>query len=144
MAKFKASAPGYGVGSVSGPRGKFMHGAGLGGYCQMHGFIFGGSQQPWLATTGQFLQAAASFGILINCVLLVLNLLPIPPLDGSRVISSLLPVKAAHVYEKIEAFGIWILLALLVFGVLSFILWPPIQWLVHSIIDLFGLGKGGL
>ncbi len=104
----------------------------------------GGSQQPWLAATGQFLQAAASFGILINCVLLVLNLLPIPPLDGSRVISSLLPVKAAHVYEKIEAFGIWILLALLVFGVLSFILWPPIQWLVHGIIDLFGLGKGGL
>ncbi len=70
-----------------------------------------------MAATGQFLQAAANFGILINCVLLVLNLFPLPPLDGSRVISSILPPGAAHAYEKIEPFGIWILLALLVLGV---------------------------
>ena len=81
-----------------------------------------GNHQPWLATTGQFLQAAANFGILINCVLLVLNLLPVPPLDGSRVISSILPPGAAHAYEKIEPFGIWLLLGLLVLGLLSFIL----------------------
>lgn len=98
-----------------------------------------GSSQPWLATTGQFLQAAASFGILINCILLVLNLLPVPPLDGSRIISSLLPPAAAHAYEKIEAFGIWILLGLLVLGVLSFILWPPVQLLVNWILNLFAL-----
>lgn len=97
--------------------------------------------QPWIVVTGQFLQAAATFGISINCVLLVLNLLPIPPLDGSRVISSLLPAKAAHGYEKIEAFGIWILLALLFLGVLRVILWPPIELLFFWISNLFGLGS---
>jgi Zn-dependent protease len=101
-----------------------------------------GEDSAWIITTGQFLQAAANFGILINCVLLILNLLPIPPLDGSRVISSILPAKAARAYEKIEAFGIWILLGLLVLGVLNVILWPPIQWLVRSIANLFGLSKG--
>lgn len=93
----------------------------------------------WIASTGQFLEAAASFGILINCVLLVLNLLPIPPLDGSRVISSLLPPRAAHGYERLEPFGIWILLGLLMLGILSYVLWPPIQLLMHWILDLFGL-----
>ena len=95
--------------------------------------------QHWINITGQFLQATAGFGIVINCVLLILNLLPIPPLDGSRVISSLLPAPAAHAYERIEPFGIWILLALLVFGILGFILWPPIQWLTNTIINLFHL-----
>lgn len=99
------------------------------------------SSQPWIVVTGQFVQAAAAFGISINCVLLVLNLLPIPPLDGSRVVSSLLPAKAAHAYEKIEAFGIWILLALLFLGVLRTILWPPIELLFFWISNLFGLGS---
>jgi Zn-dependent protease len=97
------------------------------------------SPWQWVAVTGQFLEAAANFGILINCVLLVLNLLPIPPLDGSRVISSLLPARVAHAYEKIEAFGVWILLALLVLGILTALLWPPIQWLSRWIMDLFHL-----
>lgn len=98
-----------------------------------------GSSHVWMAATGQFLQAAANFGILINCVLLVLNLFPLPPLDGSRVISSILPPGAAHAYEKIEPFGIWILLALLVLGVFGRILWPPIQLLSGWIFNLFGL-----
>ncbi len=97
------------------------------------------SPQPWMATTGQFLQATARFGIMINCVLLVLNLVPIPPLDGSRVVSSILPPKISHSYEKIEAYGIWILLALLFLGVLSLVLWPPIQILVGWINELFNL-----
>lgn len=97
---------------------------------------------PWLITTGQFLQGAGKFGVLINSVLMVLNLLPIPPLDGSRVVSSLLPVKAAHAYEKLEPFGIWIVLGLLLFGILNFVLWPPIQWMTRGILDLWGLGGG--
>lgn len=94
---------------------------------------------PWLATTGQFLQQAAIFGVFINSILLVLNLLPIPPLDGSRIISSILPPKSAYYYEKIEPFGIWILIALLFLGVLRFILWPPITLIVHWIFTLFNL-----
>lgn len=98
-----------------------------------------GNNQPWIASTGQFFQATASFGILINCILLVLNLVPIPPLDGSRVISSVLPARAAHIYERVEPFGIWILLALLLFGILGHMLWPPIQLLMHWILNVFAL-----
>lgn len=95
--------------------------------------------QPWIATTGEFLQGAAKFGILINCVLLVLNLLPVPPLDGSRVISSILPPGAAHIYEKIEPFGIWILLILLIMGQLNFILLPGIRLAMYWLYNIFGL-----
>ncbi len=97
------------------------------------------STQPLVATVHQFIVAAANFGILINCLLLVLNLIPIPPLDGSRIVSSLLPPQAAHNYEKIEAYGIWILLALIFLGILGYVLWPPIQILTHWIVNLFGL-----
>lgn len=68
-----------------------------------------------------------------------LNLLPIPPLDGSRVISAILPPGLAQIYEKIEPFGIWVLLALLIFGVLAIILLPSIQWLNNIISQIYGI-----
>ena len=92
-----------------------------------------------IKTTATFIHLVSQFGILINVLLLVLNLIPIPPLDGSRVVSSLLPANAAAAYEKIEPYGIWILLALLISGVLGFILWPPIRFLVLTIKSVFGL-----
>lgn len=102
--------------------------------------IFSGqSVHPFIKTTATFIHLASLFGITINCVLLVLNLIPIPPLDGSRVVSSFLPVNAASAYEKIEPYGIWILLALLVLGVLASVLWPPVRFLVGNIRALFGL-----
>lgn len=92
-----------------------------------------------IKTTATFIHLASQFGITLNCILLVLNLLPIPPLDGSRVVSSLLPPNAADIYERIEPFGIWILLALLVLSVLGSILWPPIRFLTALIRVTFGI-----
>lgn len=92
-----------------------------------------------IKTVSTFIHLASLFGIKINCILFLLNLIPIPPLDGSRVVSSFLPPAAAMAYEKIEPFGIWILLGLLFLGVLSSILWPPIQFLESLIRSLFGL-----
>jgi len=86
-----------------------------------------------------YIHLASLFGITINCVLLVLNLLPIPPLDGSRVVSSLLPPNAASVYERVEPFGIWILLALLFLGLLGHVIYPPMLALVGSIKSIFGV-----
>lgn len=63
-------------------------------------------------------------GINVNLLLMVLNLLPIPPLDGGRMMVSLLPSRAAYRYSMIEPYGIIILLALLLAGVLDRILWP--------------------
>lgn len=74
-----------------------------------------------------FLYATAQAGVFINLILAVLNLLPIPPLDGSRVVSSLLPPKQALAYEKIEPYGFFILILLIVTGVLGIILTPLIN-----------------
>lgn len=93
----------------------------------------------WVQTAAAFFQAAAKFGIWINAILLILNLLPIPPLDGSRVVSALLPRRLAAQYDLIEPYGIWILLALLFFGHLQRILLPSVSWLSHTISMLAGL-----
>lgn len=67
------------------------------------------------------------YGVLINVVLAVLNMVPVPPLDGSRVVYWLLPNKLATAYYRLEAFGMVILLALLMTGVLGKIIWPLIK-----------------
>lgn len=85
------------------------------------------------------LYAMAKFGIMINSALMLLNLIPIPPLDGSRVVSSVLPAKISVYYNSIEPYGIWVLLGLLVVGVLQKILLPAIQYLTGFITLLFGI-----
>ncbi len=79
-------------------------------------------------------------GIFINLILMVLNLLPIPPLDGSKILSGLLPPRLAIQYNRLEGVGFFILLALLATGALSTILGPPIYALRSLIFTLLGLG----
>lgn len=78
-------------------------------------------------------------GIEINVVLMVLNLLPLPPLDGGRIAVSLLPNKLAWKFSQIEPYGFVILLVLLVSGVLGVVLWPLITITKQMIVILFGL-----
>ena len=63
-------------------------------------------------------------GIGINVVLMVLNLMPILPLDGGRIVESLLPRPLAYNFSRLEPYGMWILLALVFTGLLSPILRP--------------------
>ena len=79
------------------------------------------------------------FGILINTVLMVLNLVPIPPTDGSRIVVSRLPPKLAYEVEKIEPYGMFILAALLLSGVLWWVIGPIILYVMHGIQILMGL-----
>ena len=65
-------------------------------------------------------------GMQINAVLVVLNLLPLPPLDGGRIAVSLLPHHLAWRFARLEPYGFPILLVLLFTGVLGAILWPLI------------------
>lgn len=86
-----------------------------------------------------FFHLMGVFGIQINVFLLVLNLIPLPPLDGSRILSSLLPSRMAIRYNKIEPYGIWILLLLIGTRLLNVILLVPAYYLIQLINALFGL-----
>ena len=79
----------------------------------------------------------ASAGIAINSLLMILNLFPLPPLDGSRVVFSLLPASLAYRYSKIEPYGMVILVILLISGVLFRIIGPILdgfQQFIYSLI----------
>lgn len=67
------------------------------------------------------------FAVRINIVLAVFNLIPIPPLDGSSILAGLLPRDLAIQYEKLEPYGFIILLALLLTGIVGYIILPPIM-----------------
>jgi Zn-dependent protease len=81
----------------------------------------------------------AMWGIKINVVLMVLNLLPLPPLDGGRVAVSLLPHRQAFQLAKIEPYGIFILIFLAITPVLSLILSPLIELVFKLLSLLFGI-----
>lgn len=73
--------------------------------------------------------------ILVNLILAVFNMLPIPPLDGSRLVMSLLPMPYARSYAKLEPYGILIVFVLLYFGLLNRVVWP----LVLSLAKMLGV-----
>jgi Zn-dependent protease len=73
------------------------------------------------------LEALSRAGIIVNLIFMFLNLLPILPLDGGRIVASLLPTRAAWRYAKLEPWGIPLLLVLLVTNGLSFLLKPLIH-----------------
>jgi Zn-dependent protease len=85
------------------------------------------------------LSEMSKIGIIINCVLMVLNLLPLPPLDGGRIAVSLLPHRLAWQFSRIEPWGFPILLVLLFTGILGDILSPLVLFSARAIETIFGL-----
>lgn len=92
------------------------------------------SEGIWL---GVLLMARA--GILINLILMVLNLLPFPPLDGGRVLTGLLPEAQARAVDRLEPYGLIILVVLMVTGVLSKIMFWPLMFSGDALLTLLGL-----
>jgi Zn-dependent protease len=78
-------------------------------------------------------------GIFFNIMLMVLNLIPSPPLDGSRILAAFLRGKAAYHYASLERYGFIILVVLLMLGVLSKFMLPIVGQMVHFIASAFGL-----
>ena len=92
---------------------------------------------PWAAQPLFFMAQA---GIAINLILMVLNLIPVPPLDGGRVLTGLLPARQAAALSALEPYGLMIVLALLLTGVLWRFLQPVIQLFNELLLVMVGLG----
>jgi Zn-dependent protease len=88
---------------------------------------------------GQPMVYMGEFGIIINAVLMVLNLLPLPPLDGGRVAVGLLPPRLGWALSRVEPYGFFVLIALLATGTLSLIISPLVRWVGNAVWTLVGL-----
>ncbi|HTT37579.1 MAG TPA: site-2 protease family protein [Burkholderiales bacterium] len=85
------------------------------------------------------LQKMAVGGVIINLGLMVLNLIPIPPLDGGRIAVSLLPNRLAYRFAMIEPYGLIIIVVLLATRVLGAVIWPLVAVCYDLTLALFGL-----
>ncbi|HRF45776.1 MAG TPA: site-2 protease family protein [Candidatus Competibacteraceae bacterium] len=97
--------------------------------------VIGHSLQTALPWLGQPLMAMGVAGVNVNVMLGALNLVPIPPLDGSRVLAGMLPDRVGQTMAQIEPYGLIILVFLLVSGVLN--LMPVVSGVSHFILSLF-------
>jgi Zn-dependent protease len=89
------------------------------------------------ASYALFIIGMAQVGIMINLVLMLLNLLPIPPLDGGRMAVSLLPSPWSYKLASLERYGMFILIFLIVSGLLSAILLPLLRFFQGTLIGIF-------
>ncbi len=99
--------------------------------------LMGSASEGWT----MFVVYVGVAGMFVNAVLMMLNLFPLPPLDGGRVASSLLPPRLSWQYGKIEPYGFPILVVLLITGMLGKILWPLITLLLSVLVPLAGLDE---
>jgi Zn-dependent protease len=83
--------------------------------------------------------AALSTFIWINGIFAVFNLIPIPPLDGSRILEALLVGRQALTYHRLQPYGMVVLLVLLYTGVVGRVMLPAVRWLYHASTGLPGL-----
>lgn len=86
-----------------------------------------------------FLVLTSNAGIIANVILFVLNILPLPPLDGSKVVAAFLPTRYALLMYQYEIYGLLVIVLLILTNLLGYILLPPINTLLSLIKNLFAL-----
>jgi Zn-dependent protease len=77
-------------------------------------------------------------GVLINVGLGIFNLVPVPPLDGSKILAGMLPRDLAYKYEQLEPYGFIILLVLIFTGIVRYIVYPPIMYVQYILLGWLG------
>jgi len=75
-------------------------------------------------------------GVLVNVVMFAFNLFPLPPLDGGRIVVGLLPIKQAMAFSRLEPYGFFIVMALVVSGLVSSLWMQPVMALTFGLVDL--------
>ncbi|MCA2997629.1 MAG: site-2 protease family protein [Rhodocyclaceae bacterium] len=86
-----------------------------------------------------FVILVAKAGIFVNAILMVFNLFPLLPLDGGRILAGLLPGRASYVFAKSEPYGMFILVALILTGVIGTFLWPLVDFAMNTVYSLLNL-----
>ena len=89
-----------------------------------------------IGVTEVFFLKMCQGGVLVNVVMFVFNLFPLPPLDGGRVLVGLLPYRQAELVSRIEPWGFFIVMALVVAGVISKLWMQPLMALTLRLLDL--------
>ncbi|MFH1504391.1 MAG: site-2 protease family protein [Candidatus Omnitrophota bacterium] len=84
------------------------------------------------------LKEALFWGIMINLILAVFNLIPIPPLDGSKILASLLPNRLAYNYLRLESYGFLIIMFLIMTGLFRKIIMPFINLILYFLLKIAG------
>jgi Zn-dependent protease len=97
------------------------------------------AMMPFMGAFSMPLALMGAAGVLVNTILMVLNLLPIPPLDGGRIVVSLLPHRQAYQFSRIEPYGLFIIIGLMLLKVLDYVLWPMVTVAIRLVSAPFGV-----
>lgn len=100
-----------------------------------------GSSFSGIAGAG-ILGASLMYAVMINLLLAIFNLIPVPPLDGSRVLAWLLPPRLSDRYMQLERYGMYIVIALIVTGLFSKIVLPLFRVALNIVFSFIGVSNG--
>lgn len=121
--------------AVAGPMANFIMAIGWGFLA-----VWGARWQVDMPQIGQFMLYSGLAGVQINLILAALNLIPIPPLDGSRIVAAFLPPQMRNGYYRIEPYGFFILLGLIFTGLLNPIITPIYMAMKGVVQSVIGVG----
>ena len=125
--------------SIAGAAANILLAMGFAALLRLLLFLSSKGPEPLMFLTNGFVINTCVMGVFINCTLALFNLIPIPPLDGSKVLASLMPANMARTYFQIERYGMIIIIVLLATGMLGRLLGPMVFNTAGAIMRAVGL-----